>query len=76
MHVTHMAPGRPCARAIRGVGRQSSVVFLASVAVVGVGAWKVIAGVAARLALVLAYGVMMLASYFVITCGLMVVFNC
>jgi hypothetical protein len=38
-------------------------------------AWKVIPGVAERLALVVVYGVMMLASQIVITCGLMVVFN-
>jgi hypothetical protein len=63
-------------RALAVLMGTTAVVFLASVAVVGVGAWKVIAGVAARLAIVLAYGVLMLASYVVVTCGLMVVFNC
>ena len=51
-------------------------VFLASVAMVGVVAWKIVAGVAGRLAIVAGYGVMMLASYVVIAFGLMVAFNC
>jgi hypothetical protein len=63
-------------RALAVLGGTTAVVFLASVAVVGVGAWKAIPGVAERLAIVVGYGVMMLASYVVITCGLMVVFNC
>jgi hypothetical protein len=63
-------------RALSVLGGTTAVVFLASVAVVGVGAWRVIPGVAARLAIVLVYGVIMLASYVVVTCGLMVVFNC
>jgi hypothetical protein len=63
-------------RALAVLGATTAVVFLASVAVVGVGAWKVIPAVADRLAIVVVYGVMMLASYVVITCGLMVVFNC
>jgi len=53
-----------------------AAVFLASVAVVGVVAWKIVAGVAGRLAIVAAYGVVMLASYVVIAFGLMVAFNC
>jgi hypothetical protein len=52
------------------------VLFLASVAVVGVGVWKAIPTVVERLAIVVGYGMMMLASFAVITCGLMVVFNC
>jgi hypothetical protein len=63
-------------RALPVLGGTTAVVSLASVAVVGVGAWKAIPGVAERLAIVLGYGAMMLASYVVITCGLMVVFNC
>jgi hypothetical protein len=63
-------------RALTVLGATTAVVFLASVAVVGVGAWKAIPGVADRLGTVVVYGVMMLASYVVITCGLMVVFNC
>ena len=54
----------------------TAVVFLASVAVVGVGVWKAIPGVAERMAIVVGYGVMMLASFVVMTCGLMMVFNC
>jgi hypothetical protein len=54
----------------------TAVVFLASVAVVGVGVWKVIPSVAERLAVVVGYGAMMLATFGTIACGLMVVFNC
>ena len=53
-----------------------AAVFLASAAVVGVVAWKIVAGIAGRLAIVAVYGVVMLASYVVIAFGLMVVFNC
>ena len=53
-----------------------AAVFLASVAVVGVVAWKIVAGIAGRLAIVAVYGVVMLASYVVIAFGLMVAFNC
>ena len=63
-------------RGLMVLGGTTAVLFLASVAVVGVGAWRVIPGVAARLAIVVVYGVIMLASYVVVTCGLMVVFNC
>ena len=52
------------------------VVLLASVVVVGVRVWKAIPTLAERLAIVVGYGAMMLASFVVITCGLMVVFNC
>lgn len=63
-------------RALAVLGGTTAVVFLASVAVVGVRAWKVIPVVADRLGTVVVYGVMMLASYVVMTCGLMVLFNC
>ena len=63
-------------RALAVLAGTTAVVFLASVAVVGVGVWKAIPTVAERLAIVIGYGVMMLASYGVITCGLMVAFNC
>jgi len=53
-----------------------AAVFLASAAVVGVVAWKIVADTAGRLAIVAVYGVMMLASYVVIAFGLMVAFNC
>jgi len=63
-------------RALAVLGGTTALVFLASVAVVGVGVWKAIPGVAERVAIVVGYGVMMLASFVVITCGLMMVFNC
>ena len=63
-------------RALAVLAGTTAVVFLASVAVVGVGVWKAIPGVAERLAIVVGYGAMMLASFVVISCGLMVVFNC
>jgi hypothetical protein len=54
----------------------TALLFLASVAVVGVAVWKAIPGIAERLAIVIGYGAMVLASFVVISCGLMVVFNC
>jgi hypothetical protein len=63
-------------RALAALGVATAMVFFASVAVVGIGAWRVVPGVAARLAIVVAYGGMMLVTYVVFTCGLMVVFNC
>jgi hypothetical protein len=63
-------------RGLTVVAGTTAVVFLISVAVVGVRAWKAIPGVAERLAVVVGYGAMMLASLGVITCGLMVAFNC
>ena len=53
-----------------------AAVFLASVVVVGVVAWKIVAGATGRLAIVAVYGVVMLASFVVIAFGLMVAFNC
>ena len=53
-----------------------AAVFLASVAVVGVVAWKIIAAAASRWAILILYGVVMLASYVAIAFGLMVGFNC
>ena len=53
-----------------------AAVFLASVVVVAVVAWKIVAGIAGRLAIVAVYGVVMLASYVFIAFGLLVVFNC
>ena len=53
-----------------------AALFLASVAVVGVLAGKVVAGIAGRLAIVGLYGVVMLVSYVVVAFGLMVAFNC
>lgn len=53
-----------------------SVLFFASVAVVGIVERKLILRVAARRAAVVLYGVVMLASYVVIAFGLMVAFEC
>jgi hypothetical protein len=58
------------------VGGTTALLFLASVAVVGVGVWKAIPTVAERLVVVAGYGAVMLASLGVMTCGLMVGFNC
>jgi hypothetical protein len=63
-------------RALLVLWGTNAAVFLASVAVVGVVAWRIVAGVAGRLAIVAAYGLVMLASYVVIAFGLMVAFNC
>lgn len=53
-----------------------AALFLASVVVVGVVAWRSIASTAGRWATLIAYGVVMLASYVVFAFGLMVLFNC
>lgn len=68
-----------CSSVTRGLmvlAATTGVVFLASIAVVGVGVWKAIPGIAERFAIVVGYGATMLASYVVVTCGLMLVFNC
>jgi len=53
-----------------------AAVFLASAAVVGVVAWKIVEGTVGRLAIVGVYGVVTFASYVVIAFVLMVAFNC
>jgi hypothetical protein len=63
-------------RALAVLGGTTAVVFLASVIVVGIRAWKVVPSVVARLAILFTYGAVLLASFAVMTCGLMVVFNC
>jgi hypothetical protein len=76
---TFLVDTRSCASVERGLmmlGGATAVLFVVSVAVVGVGVWKAVPTVAERLAVVVAYGAMTLASFVVITCGLMVVFNC
>jgi Mn2+/Fe2+ NRAMP family transporter len=67
---------RSVERGLLVMSATTAVLFLASVVVVGVRVWKDMPGVAERLAIVVGYGVMMLASYIVIACGLMVIFNC
>jgi hypothetical protein len=74
-----MVDTHSCSSVSRGLavlGGTTAVVFLASVAVVGVRAWKAIPDTADRLGTVVVYVLMVLASFVVITCGLMVVFNC
>ena len=74
-----LVDGSDCRSVERGLAVMwgtTAVLFLASVAVVGVRVWKAISGIAERLAIVIGYGAMMLASFVVISCGLMVVFNC
>jgi hypothetical protein len=74
-----LVDARDCGSVERGLmvlGGTTVALVLASVVVVGVRVWKAAPTVAERLAVVVAYGVMMLASFVVITCGLMVVFNC
>lgn len=77
--VTLLVDTQNCGSVERGLmvlAGTTAVLFLASVAVVGVRVWKAIPTVPERLAVVVGYGTMMVASFVVITCGLMVVFNC
>jgi hypothetical protein len=53
-----------------------AAVFLTSVVVVGIVAWKVISDIAGRLVVMAVYGVAMLVSCVGIAFGLMVAFNC
>jgi hypothetical protein len=63
-------------RALVALAGTTAAVFLASLVVVGVRAWKTIPGVSDRVAIVVVYGMLLLVSHFVFTCGLMVLFNC
>ena len=63
-------------RALPALWGTVAVVFLVSGVVVGVVAWKVIQGLAGRLAVMAVYGVVMLVSYVGIAFGLLVAFNC
>jgi len=77
--ITIMVDTHSCSsvsRALAVLGGTIAVVFLASVTVVGVMAWKTIPSVADRLVIVVVYGVLLVVSYIVINCGLMVIFNC
>ena len=53
-----------------------AALFLASVAVVRVVAWKIVAGATGRWAILIVYGALLLVSYVAIAFGLMVAFNC
>lgn len=50
--------------------------FLSSVALIEVAAWKTYPSCGGRLAVLAAYGIVLLVSYVVLAFGLMVVFNC
>jgi hypothetical protein len=63
-------------RALLGLWTTIAVLFLASILVVGVVAWKFIPSVQQRWAIVVVYGMMMLASYVFVAFGLLVAFNC
>ena len=68
-----------CGSVSRGLGVMdvtTAVVFLASVAVVGVRARKVVPDLGRRWALVGMYALFLLANFVIMACGLMVVFNC
>jgi hypothetical protein len=67
---------RAMGRALLVLWATTAALFLASTLVVGVVAWKVIPSVQQRWAIVVVYGMMMLASYVVIAFGLLVAFNC
>lgn len=53
-----------------------AALFLVSVVVVGIVAWKVIPSVQRRWATMVVYGMIMLGSYVFIAFGLLVAFNC
>ena len=50
--------------------------FLSSVALIEVAAWKTYPGCGGRLAVLAAYGIALLVSYVVLAFGLMILFNC
>ena len=54
----------------------TAAVFLASVIVVKIVAWKIAAGTAGRLLIVVTYGVAMLVTWAIIAFGILVAFNC
>mgnify|MGYP001823986411 CR=1 FL=1 len=63
-------------RALAVLGGTTALLFLASVVVVGVRAWKTVPAVSDRVAIVVVYAMLTLVSWVVFTCGLMVLFNC
>lgn len=68
-----------CHSVTRGLGivmGTEAVVFVASVALVGVRARAVAPGTADRVAIVVLYGMLLLATLVIFACGLMVAFNC
>jgi hypothetical protein len=70
---------RTCSSVERGLmwmGGTTAMLFLASVAVVGVRVWKSVPPIPERLGVVVGYGAMVVVSFVIINCGLLVVFNC
>jgi hypothetical protein len=67
---------RSVERGLLVMNATTAVVFLASVVVVGVRVWKDMPGAAERWGIVVGYGAMLIATFVVLACGLMVVFNC
>ena len=63
-------------RALPALWGTVAVVFLVSVIVVGILAWKIIPSLAGRLVVMAVYGVAMLVGYVGIALGLLVAFNC
>jgi hypothetical protein len=63
-------------RGLLVIAATTALVFLASVVVVGVRVWKGMAGAAGRWGVVVGYGAILIATFAMITCGLIVVFNC
>jgi hypothetical protein len=64
------------ARALAVLWITIAVVFIASVVVVGVVAKKIVPSTPGRVAILVAHGAALLASYLVIAFGLLVAFNC
>lgn len=54
----------------------TAAVFLTSIIVVGVAAWKIISELTGRVAVIALYGIAVLVSYIIIAFGLLVAFNC
>jgi hypothetical protein len=76
--MTVMAP-RGCgdlSRALTVMWLVIAALFVASGVAVGVSAWQLVPDQVGRIILVTLYGVVLLASYFVVAFGLMVALNC
>lgn len=67
---------RSVSRGLAGLAGAMAVVFVVSGVVVGVRAQKALPVFAERSVIVVGYGVLLLVSYVVITCGMMVLLNC
>jgi hypothetical protein len=63
-------------RGLLVIAATTALVFLASVVVVGVRLWKSMPGAAGCWGVMVGYGAMLVATFGMMTCGLIVVFNC